>query len=100
MNRRTFVRTVAGSAVVVWVPQVFARTTVEEKDSAERLDKAAFRKLADVALQTAKRMGASYADIRVCRYQNQSISTREERVERIDESRSEERRVGKECRSR
>src|SRR4051812_24437691 len=83
MNRRTFVQTVAGSAIAVSIPNVFAKSPSRV---AENVDRGIFRKLSDVALSSAKRMGASYADIRLCRYRNQSINTREERVEGIDES--------------
>jgi TldD protein len=35
------------------------------------------RELTEVALKTAKRSGASYADIRICYYKNQNISARD-----------------------
>src|SRR5688572_3447375 len=38
------------------------------------------RDLADLALGAAKKLGASYADIRINRYRTESISTREKRV--------------------
>lgn len=41
------------------------------------------KKLADVALNTAKMNGASYADIRIGRYLNQFIITREMKVQNI-----------------
>jgi len=41
------------------------------------------KKLADVALETAKAAGASYADIRIGRYLNQYVFTREEQVQNI-----------------
>jgi len=37
--------------------------------------------LADLALDTAKSKGASYADIRICRYRNQYIMGRDKRIE-------------------
>lgn len=40
-------------------------------------------KLADLALQTAKRLGASYADIRINRYRTESVSTRERQVQNL-----------------
>src|SRR5437899_334884 len=87
MNRRTFVRSVAGTAVVATWPEILIRPAgARPADVASRIDKSSFRKLADIALGTAKKMGAGYADIRVCRYQHQAINTREERVEGIDES--------------
>ena len=39
--------------------------------------------LADVALSTAKAAGASYADIRINRYRNQFLFTRDRRVQNI-----------------
>src|SRR5258706_11786166 len=87
MNRRTFMRTVAGSAVVASMPEILIRPgSARAAEIDARLDCRAFEKLADVALQTAKKLGASYADIRVCRYHHQSIHTREERVESIQDS--------------
>lgn len=46
------------------------------------------RDLADVALNTAKSQGAEYADIRIGRYLNQNISTRERQVQNIGNSES------------
>lgn len=39
--------------------------------------------LADVALSTAKRLGASYADIRINRYRLEAVSTRERQVQNL-----------------
>ena len=39
--------------------------------------------LADVALSTAKKLGASYADIRINRYRLEAISTRERQVQTV-----------------
>ncbi|HEY5749574.1 MAG TPA: TldD/PmbA family protein [Chryseolinea sp.] len=47
------------------------------------LDAAQKKQLADVALNTAKSLSASYADIRIGRYLNQFISTRENKVQNI-----------------
>ncbi|MBS1682253.1 MAG: TldD/PmbA family protein [Bacteroidetes bacterium] len=41
------------------------------------------KSLADVALNTAKSLSATYADVRIGRYLNQFISTRESRVQNI-----------------
>jgi TldD protein len=56
--------------------------------SPDQLDSAAFRNLADLAMRTAKKLGAGYADIRICRYQNEHLSAREDRVESIHHSKS------------
>jgi len=44
--------------------------------------------LADVALNTAKSLGATYTDVRIGRYLNQFISTRENKVQNITNSES------------
>ncbi|MEK6571823.1 MAG: TldD/PmbA family protein, partial [Bacteroidota bacterium] len=44
--------------------------------------------LADVALETAKSNGASYADVRINRYENQFVATREKRVTNLSKSES------------
>lgn len=46
------------------------------------------KQLADVALNTAKSLGATYTDVRIGRYLNQSVSTREKRVQGIQSSES------------
>jgi len=45
-----------------------------------------FKKLADTAIFTAKQNGASYSDIRICKYRNQSINTSDERIRSISDS--------------
>ncbi|MGN7990555.1 TldD/PmbA family protein [Pedobacter sp. 22226] len=46
------------------------------------------KKMADVALNAAKSKGATYADVRIGRYLNQVVATRETRVENISNSES------------
>ncbi|MBL7856890.1 MAG: TldD/PmbA family protein [Cyclobacteriaceae bacterium] len=52
------------------------------------LDNAQKKQLADVALNAARSKGATYADIRIGRYLNQFISTRENKVQNIVNSES------------
>lgn len=47
------------------------------------LDVAVKKQLADVALNTAKAKGATYADVRIQRSLNQSITTREDKVQNV-----------------
>lgn len=47
------------------------------------LDNAQKKALADVALNTARSNGASYADVRIGRYLNQYVYTREDKVQNI-----------------
>ncbi len=75
-TRRQFVGNAAIAAMAPWIP---------EWAPADSVDKG---KLADAALSTAKRLGASYADIRINRYRNESISTRERQVQGVNRSES------------
>jgi TldD protein len=50
---------------------------------AVRLDQVQKKALADVALNTARSNGASYADVRIGRYLNQYLFTRENKVQNI-----------------
>ncbi|WP_190242513.1 TldD/PmbA family protein [Hymenobacter lapidiphilus] len=52
------------------------------------LDVAVKKRLADVALNAAKSAGASYADVRIGRYLNQGVFTREKQVQNIVSSES------------
>ena len=45
-------------------------------------------KLSDVALSTAKRLGATYADIRINRYRFEALSTREQQVQNVSRTQS------------
>jgi len=47
------------------------------------MDKIVKKRMADVALNTAKSMGASYADARIGRYLNQYVFTREDKVQNV-----------------
>ncbi|MBI4548470.1 MAG: TldD/PmbA family protein [Ignavibacteriae bacterium] len=76
MNRRDFIKIAAASGAMLIVPKPFGHG----QDTAPQFSDPDVKKLADEALNTAKMSGASYADIRINRYRNQSISTREKRV--------------------
>ena len=81
-SRRDFLKTAsiaAGAATLpAWVFEAEAWADVA-------VDK---NRLADVALSTAKRLGASYADIRINRYRTESIFTRERQVQNVSRSQS------------
>jgi TldD protein len=86
MERRTFLRIGAGTAGAMLVP-VFGNVVAAE----ELLNPlaASFKKsLADVALNAATRAGASYCDVRIGRYLNQFINTRDLNVEGITNTES------------
>jgi TldD protein len=49
----------------------------------EGMDVAAKKQLADIALNVARSKGASYADIRIGRYLNQFVATRENKLQAV-----------------
>jgi len=78
-SRRDFIKTagvaLGAAALPVWALNSEAANalwTDAKKDS-----------LADAALATAKKLGASYADIRINRYRNENVSTRERQVQNV-----------------
>jgi TldD protein len=58
-------------------------TPIDPLQALDRVDAKINKELADVALNAAKSKGASYADIRIGRYLNQFVSTREKRVQGV-----------------
>src|SRR4051812_13366291 len=87
MNRRAFVKATAVSTLAVSSPQVWLQAGAPSaEDVYQRLDKSRCHKLADLALSTAKKLGAGYADLRICRYNNEDINTREDHVESVSNS--------------
>ena len=81
MNRRKFLHTsglAAGSLLLpVWGKPVTAFAETAPVPAATK------KVLADAALNAATKQGASYADVRIGRYLNQFIITREDKVENI-----------------
>ncbi|WP_426176454.1 TldD/PmbA family protein [Massilia sp. TWR1-2-2] len=81
MERRTFLKISSGATGAILLP-VFGNAIAAE----ELLNPMAvsFKKtLADAGLNAATKAGASYCDVRIGRYLNQSITTRDLRVENI-----------------
>lgn len=83
MRRRDFLKSTAASSSLLFIPALPYR-----KISYLRFSDIDFPLLADVALDTAKSLGATYADIRIARYRTQSIFTRERRVTNVSNSES------------
>jgi TldD protein len=86
MERRTFLKIGAGTAGAMLVP-VFGNAVAAE----ELLNPmaASFKKsLADAAMNAATKAGASYCDVRIGRYLNQFITTRDLHVENITNTES------------
>ncbi|WP_461140859.1 TldD/PmbA family protein [Spirosoma pomorum] len=82
MKRRDFTQLMGLGAMGVAMPTLpsFARTVSPEALLEPGLDVAVKKRLADAALNTAKAKGATYADVRIGRYLNQSVLTRENKV--------------------
>ncbi|KRT13111.1 TldD protein [Pedobacter ginsenosidimutans] len=89
MRRRDFLYMTGvglGASMMPNIPAFGKIISVEE--SLTPVDIALKKKMADVALNAAKSKGATYADVRIGRYLNQVVATRETRVENISNSES------------
>ncbi|MGH9966231.1 MAG: TldD/PmbA family protein [Pyrinomonadaceae bacterium] len=86
-SRRDFIKTAGLAAGVAALPSSLP-AWIGEVDAAETAVAAAVDKnaLADIALSTARKLGATYADIRINRYRNEQISTREKQVQNVSRS--------------
>ena len=85
-SRRDFLKSAgvaAGAISVPSLPSWISSVTAAEETAANGVDKNA---LADVALDTARKLGVTYADIRINRYRNESIATREQQVQNVSRS--------------
>jgi TldD protein len=86
-SRRDFIKTASLAAGMAALPSALP-SWISEVDAAETAVAAAVNKnaLADLALSTARKLGATYADIRINRYRNEQISTREKQVQNVSRS--------------
>ena len=85
MNRRDFMQLTGMSAGALMLPTipVRGRHVTPEALLENALDVATKKRLADAALNAATAKGASYADIRIGRYLNQFVITRENKVQNL-----------------
>lgn len=89
MKRRDFVQLTGlglGGMMLPAIPLMGNPITIEramEAVASQGADTALKKRLADVALNTAKSKGATYADVRIGRYLQQFITTREKQVQNI-----------------
>ena len=84
MKRRDFLQIAGLGAGAMMLPlPSFSRSVDPARMLDPIMDVSQKKKLADVALNTAKSSGASYADIRIGRYLNQFIITREDKVQNV-----------------
>ncbi|KQR70114.1 TldD/PmbA family protein [Pedobacter sp. Leaf176] len=89
MRRRDFLYMTGvglGTTMLPNMPAFGKIISVEE--SLTPVDVALKKRMADIALDAAKGKGATYADVRIGRYLNQVVATRENRVENISNSES------------
>ena len=86
MERREFLKIGGIAAGGLMIP-VFGNAIAAE-ELMNPMAKSFKKKLADAALNAATQAGASYCDVRVGRYVNQFITTRDTRVENIVNSES------------
>ncbi|NER15887.1 TldD/PmbA family protein [Spongiivirga citrea] len=84
MKRREFVQYAGLGAGALMVPSLMLGNNISaEALLAPGMDVAVKKRLADVALNTAKSLGSSYADARIGRYLNQYVFTREDKVQNV-----------------
>lgn len=84
MKRRDFIYLTGMGTAATLLPgiPVFGNPIAPER-ALERIDPALKKQMADVALNAARSKGASYTDVRIGRYLNQFVVTREDKVENI-----------------
>ena len=84
MNRRDFIQMAGLGTGAMMLPGFASGRTVSPEALMEPwLDVAVKKRLADAALNAAKSKGATYADVRIGRYLNQFVITREDKVQNI-----------------
>lgn len=84
MKRRNFVQLAGMGAGAIMVPSMILGNNIPTEALLEPgMDILLKKRMADVALNTAKGLGASYADARIGRYLNQYVFTREDKVQNV-----------------
>jgi TldD protein len=85
MNRRDFIQLAGLGAGAMMMPALpsFGNNVEIQRMLDPLMDVTQKKQLADIALNTAKSLGATYADVRIGRYLNQFVTTREKKVQNI-----------------
>src|SRR5882762_11078771 len=84
MKRRDFIQLTGMGAGAMMLPlSSFANSVDPARFLDPLLDVQQKKALADAALNTAKSLGATYTDVRIGRYLNQFVTTREKKVQNI-----------------
>ncbi len=83
MKRRDFIQLAGLGAGAMMLP-LPGFTAVDEARLLDNfIDVSQKKKLADIALNTTRQLGATYTDVRIGRYLNQVVSTREKKVQGV-----------------
>ncbi|WP_430425045.1 TldD/PmbA family protein [Maribacter litoralis] len=84
MKRRDFVQYAGLGAGALMMPSLLLGNDIPTEALLEPgMDALVKKRMADVALNTAKSLGATYADARIGRYLNQYVFTREDKVQNV-----------------
>lgn len=83
MKRRDFIYLSGMGAAATMMPFPVTGNPIDPSQALEPVDVAIKKRLADVALNAGKSGGATYVDVRIGRYLNQFVVTREEKVQNI-----------------
>jgi len=84
LKRRDFIYLSGLGATAAMLPGfTTAGQAITQEQSLERIDTSLKKRMADVALNAARSKGATYTDVRIGRYLNQYVITREDKVENI-----------------
>ncbi|MDB5211578.1 MAG: TldD protein [Sediminibacterium sp.] len=90
MKRKDFLQLSAMGAGAMMLPDfaLFGKSIDPSQFLNDGMDVSIKKQLADVALNAARAKGATYADVRIGRYLNQFVATRENRVQNVANSES------------
>ncbi len=84
MKRRDFIYLTGLGTAAAMMPGIpLIGKTISPEQALEGVDPAKKKQMADVALNAARSSGATYTDVRLGRYLNQFVITREDKVENI-----------------
>ncbi|HNT49776.1 MAG TPA: TldD/PmbA family protein [Cyclobacteriaceae bacterium] len=84
MKRRDFIYLTGMGAAASMIPAIpVIGNPIDPAKALEPVDVALKKRMADVALNAARSKGATYTDVRIGRYLNQFVVTREDKVQNI-----------------
>lgn len=84
MKRRDFIYLTGMGATAAMMPGIpVIGRPIDPEQMLESVDPALKKQMADVALNAARAKGATYTDVRIGRYLNQFVVTREDKVQNI-----------------